>query len=599
MTMGAGLYSLFPETGAGDMRGPSPVETDMENSHIADVFDEIADVLELQDESVFRIRSYRRGARVIRDLPEDVKGLIEREELLDVPGIGKSLAEKIEEIVATGTTKFYEKVKKAPEYKLLPLLGIPGVGPKHAIQFYRVLGVTSVDDLEKAAREGKLHALERMGEKLEEKILRGIEQYRRRSGRFRLAEALVQADDIVGVLRSMKGVSRVDIAGSLRRMKETIGDIDILVISKSPERVMDAFTSINTVADVLAKGGTKSSVVLKSGIQVDLRILRKENYGAALHYFTGAKDHNVIIRDRGKRMGLRVSEYGVYNVQTTERLAGETEEDVFAAVNLPFIPPEIRENAGEFEAADKGNLPRLVELRQIKGDLHIHTTASDGRNTPREMAMAAKKLGYKYIAITDHSKAVRVAGGLDDDELMAHIKAIRKANRDVKGIEVLTGVEVDILKDGSLDISDDVLAKCDVVVAAIHSGFTMPEAEMTRRIVKALENRHVNILAHPTGRIIGEREPYEVGMEAVIEAAKKMGVALELNAFPDRLDLKDIHCRAARDAGAMIAIGTDSHATAHLDNMRYGIGTARRGWCEAGDIMNTMGLASLKKFLNR
>lgn len=571
----------------------------MENHRIADIFDEIADVLELQDESVFRIRSYRRGAHVIRDLPEDVRTLAESGELLEVQGIGKSLAEKVEEILATGTSKFYEKIKKAPEYRLLPLLSIPGVGPKHAVQFYRALGVETVEDLEKAARDGRLHELDRMGEKLEEKILKGIGQYKSRSGRFRLAEALVQAETIVQELKRVKGISRIAVAGSCRRMKETIGDIDILAISRSPKRIMEAFTTMKSVSDVLAKGDTKSSVLLQAGIQVDLRILRRENYGAALHYFTGSKDHNVIIRDRGKRMGLRVSEYGVFNVQTAERLAGETEEEVFAAVGLPFISPELRENSGEFEAADKGRLPKLVEPGDIKGDLHIHTVATDGRNTAGEMALAAKKLGYKYIAITDHTKAVRVAGGLDDDELAAYIKLVRKANKDVKGIEMLAGVEVDILKDGSLDISDKVLRQCDIVVGAVHSGFSMPEAQMTRRILSALDNENVNILAHPTGRIIGEREPYEVDIEAVIAAAVERGVALELNSFPDRLDLRDIHCRAARDAGAKISIGTDSHATVHLGNMRYGVGTARRGWCEAGDILNTMSLAKLKKFLSR
>jgi DNA polymerase (family 10) len=571
----------------------------MENRHIADIFDEIADVLEIRDESVFRIRSYRRGARVIRDLPEDVKSLVERGELLDVPGIGKSLAEKVEEIMATGTTKFYEKIKKSPEYELLPLLTIPGIGPRHAIQFYRVLGVVTVDDLEKAAREGRLRSLDRMGEKLEEKILKGIEQYRRRGGRFLLSEGLMQAEAVVSEIGKFKGVSKIDVAGSLRRMKETIGDIDILVISRSPKKIMNAFTSMESVSDVLVKGDTKSSVVLTSGIQVDLRILRRENYGAALHYFTGSQDHNVIIRDRGKRMGLRVSEYGVFNVETAERLGGKTEEEVFEAVNLPFIPPELRENRGEFEAADAGRLPVLVEINDIKGDLHIHTVATDGRNTAQEMAAGAKKLGYRYIAITDHSRAVRVAGGLDEDELASHIRAIRKANREVGGIEVLTGVEVDILKDGSLDISDKVLKKCDVVIAAVHSGFSMPRTEMTRRILKALENENVNILAHPTGRLIGEREPYEVDIDAVIAQAAKLGVALELNAFPDRLDLKDIHCRAARDAGAKISIATDSHATVHLENMRYGVGTARRGWCEAGDILNSMSLSKLKKFLSR
>jgi DNA polymerase (family 10) len=571
----------------------------MENHRIADIFDEIADVLELQDESVFRIRSYRRGARVVRDLPEDVKTLSESGELIKVPGIGKSLAEKVNEILATGTSAAYEKMRKAPEYRLLPLLSIPGIGPRHAIQFYRVLGVVTVDDLERAAREGRLSELDRMGEKLEEKILKGIDQYRRSSGRFRLDEGLLHAESIVGELEKLKGITRIEVAGSCRRMKETIGDIDILVISKSPGKIMDVFTNMKSVADVIARGDTKSSVLLTAGIQVDLRILRRENYGSALHYFTGSQDHNVIIRDRGKRMGLSLSEYGVFNVETAERLGGATEKEVFAAVGLPFIPPELRENSGEFEAADEGRLPALIEIEDIKGDLHMHTTATDGRNTANEMAVAAGKRGYKYIAITDHSKAVRVAGGLDDDELAAYIEVLRKANRDVKGVEILTGVEVDILKDGSLDICDKVLKQCDVVIAAVHSGFNIPEARMTARILKAFENENVNILAHPTGRLIGEREPYDVDIEAVIAGARKAGVALELNSFPDRLDLKDIHCRAARDAGAKISIDTDSHATAHLDNMRYGIGAARRGWCEAGDILNTYSLARLRKFLSR
>ncbi len=571
----------------------------MENHRIADIFDEIADVLELQDESVFRIRSYRRGARAIRDLPEDVRTLVERGELLKVPGIGKSLTEKVEEILGTGTSEFYEKIKKAPEYKLLPLLRIPGVGPRHAIQFYRVLGIVTVDDLEEAARAGRLHDLERMGEKLEERILKGIEQYRRRTGRFRLAEGMLHAEAVAAKVGKLKGVTRIDIAGSCRRMKETIGDIDILVISKSAKKVMDVFTSMKSVSEVIARGATKSSVLLEAGIQVDLRVLRRENYGAALHYFTGSKDHNVAIRDRAKRRGLRVSEYGVFNVETAERLGGASEEEVFAALGLPFIPPELRENSGELEAADEGRLPRLVEAGDIKGDLHMHTTATDGRNTPREMAVAARRLGYRYVAITDHSKAVRVAGGLDAEELRAHIEAIRKANKEVDGIEILAGVEVDIMKDGGLDLPDDVLRQCDVVIAAVHSGFNMPEARMTRRILKALENENVNILAHPTGRLIGEREPYEVDIEAVIAAARKCGVALELNAFPDRLDLKDVHCRAAREAGVKISIGTDAHAVAHLANMRYGVGTARRGWCEAGDILNAMTLPKLRKFLAR
>jgi DNA polymerase (family 10) len=571
----------------------------LENIDVARIFDDIADTLELKDENPFRIRSYRRAARVIRDMPEDVKSLLEAGELTNVQGIGASLAEKIEEMVKTGTCKFYEEIKKESVYSLTELLNIPGVGPRLAVKLNKELGVGTVDDLEKAAKGGKLHSLEGMGERLEEKILKGIDQYRRNIGRFKLSDALIYAEAIVKTLKAIGGVSRIDMAGSLRRMKETIGDIDILVISKSSQKIMDAFTSMSTVADVLARGETKSSVILRSGIQVDLRILPEGSYGAALHYFTGSKDHNVAMRDRAKRMGLKISEYGVFDIKTERKRGGKREQDVFKLVKLPFIPPELRENSGEIEAAEKGTLPRLIELSDIKGDLQMHTKASDGANTIQEMALFARKLGYKYIAITDHSKAVRVAGGLNDQELTQHVKAIRKANQETSGIEILSGIEVDILADGGLDISDEVLAECDVVIAAVHSRFNMPRDEMTERIIKGISNPNVKIFAHPTGRLINEREPYEVDVDDLIEAAKRARLALELNAHPDRLDLRDIHCRAARESGVKISLNTDSHADMQLTNMRYGIATARRGWLEPQDVINTYPLAKLKRFLSK
>jgi DNA polymerase (family 10) len=569
----------------------------VENIDVARIFDEIADILELKGENPFRIRSYRRAARVIRDMPDDVKSLVDSGGITEVPGIGASLAEKTEEIIRTGTCKFYEELKKESVYSLADLLKIPGVGPKLAVRLNQELGVSTVDQLEKAAKEGKLHSLERMGEKLEERILKGIEQYRKHLGRFKLSDALTYAEAIVKVLQGIKDVSQVDLAGSLRRRKETIGDIDILVIAESSEKIMEVFTSMDTVAEVLAKGDTKSSVVLRSGIQVDLRILPAESYGAALLYFTGSKDHNVVIRDRGKRMGLKISEYGVFDAKTGKKRGGRTEEEVFKLVKLPFIPPELRENTGEIEAAARGGLPNLIQLSDIRGDLQMHTKASDGANTIEEMARSCKKLGYAYLAITDHSKAVRVAGGLSDDELLAHLKDIRKANAKVAGIEILTGVEVDILADGSLDISDEVLAKCDVVVAAVHSKFNMSRQEMTERIIKGIRSPLVHILAHPTGRLINERAPYEVDLDRIIAQARRSRVALEVNAHPDRLDLKDVHCRAAKEAGVKIAINTDSHADLQLANMRYGIYTARRGWLEADDVINTYSLAKLKKLL--
>ncbi len=571
----------------------------MENIDVARIFDEIAGILELKGENRFRIRSYRRAARVVRDMPDDVTILLDAGELTSIQGIGSSLAEKIEEIVKTGTCRISEDLKKDPVYSFTALVAIPGVGPRLAVKLNKEIGVATVDQLEKAAREGKVRSLEGMGEKLEEKILKGIEQYRKNVGRFKVSDALAYAEAIAGTLSKIKGVSRIDIAGSLRRMKETIGDIDILVISRSSHEIMDAFTSMNNVSDVLARGETKSSVILGSGIQVDLRILPGEDYGAAMHYFTGSQDHNVVMRDRAKRMGLKINEYGVFDARTDERRGGRREEDVFNLVGLPFIPPELRENNGEIEAAEKGKLPKLIEMPNIKGDLHIHTDASDGTNTIEEMARHALKMGYEYIAVTDHSKSLRVAGGLDEEELGEHIKAIRAVNRKVSGIEVFSGIEVDILPDGGLDISDDVLSGCDVVVAAIHSRFNMPREEMTRRIIRAIGNPHVNILAHPTGRLINERAPYEVDIDKIIEAAAKHRIALELNAHPDRLDLKDSHCRAAREAGTRVCINTEAHADQQMANMRFGVATARRGWLEPGNVINTYPLARLKRFLSK
>jgi DNA polymerase (family 10) len=568
----------------------------VENIDIARIFDEIADVLEIKDENRFRIRSYRRAARAMADLTEDARTLCEAGELTSVAGIGASLAEKIAEIIETGTCKAYEDTRKDPLYPLIGLLKITGVGPKLAAKLNRELGVVTVDDLAGAAEAGKLHSLEGLGEKSEEKILRAVEQHRRHTGRYKISEALPYAESIVELLGGLKEVSRVDIAGSLRRMKETIGDIDVLAISTRPEPVMEVFTTMDIVAEILARGETKSSVVLRSGMQVDLRVLKAASYGAALHYFTGSKEHNVALRDRAKRVGKKVSEYGVFESSTGRKLAGKDEKGVYRALGLPLIPPELRENRGEIEAAEAGDLPRLIEQKDIRGDLQMHTTASDGANSIEEMASYARDLGYEYIAITDHSQAVRVAGGLDAKGLASHIKAIHKADRRVKGIKILASVEVDIMADGSLDLPDEVLSECDMVLAAVHSGFNMPREEMTERVIRGISNPLVNILAHPTGRLINAREPYELDLDRLIEAARKHRVALEVNAHPDRLDLKDIHCRAAREAGVAIAINTDSHADLQLVNMRYGVATARRGWLEAKDVINTFPLAGLMKF---
>jgi DNA polymerase (family 10) len=457
--------------------------------------------------------------------------------------------------------------------------------------------VDSVDRLEKSAQAGRLRDLAGMGLKTEEKILKAIEQYRAGIGRFKLSVGFTYAEALLRHLQEVPGVKRLDPAGSFRRRRETIGDLDILAICSKTARVMDRFVAYGEVRDVISKGETKSSIRLRNGLQVDLRVLAEESYGAALHYFTGSKAHNVAIRERAKEMGLKVSEYGVFRAKDEKRLSGAKEEEVFQAVGLPFIPPELREDRGEIKAAEEGKIPRLIELADLRGDLQMHTVATDGKNSIAEMAQKAKELGYSYIAITDHSKAVRIAGGLDEKALAKHLKEIDKVNGQISGIRILKGVEVDILGDGTLDLKDDILEECDVVLGSVHSRFNMEEGEMTKRIIRAIKNPCVHILAHPTGRLILEREPYKVNLKEVFQAAIDHGVILEINAYPDRLDLRDVDAQMARDMGAKLAISTDAHGTQQLELMKFGIFTARRGWIEAKDVVNTLSLAELLKIL--
>jgi DNA polymerase (family 10) len=482
---------------------------------------------------------------------------------------------------------------------LTELLKLEGLGPKKVKLLYDELGVDSVDRLEKAAQAGRLRDLAGMGVKTEEKVLKSIEQYRAGMGRFKLSVGFTYAQALLDYLQDVPGVKRLDPAGSFRRRRETIGDLDILAICGRGCRVMDRFAKYGDVAEVLSQGETKSSVRLKCGLQVDVRVLDEESYGAALHYFTGSKAHNVAIRDRAKDSGLKVSEYGVFRAKDEKRLSGANEEDVFKAVGLPFIPPELREDRGEIQAAEKGELPRLIELADIRGDLQMHTVATDGKNTIAEMAQKAKEMGYAYIAITDHSKAVRVAGGLDERGLAKHLQAIQKVGGQTSGMRILKGVEVDILTDGSLDLKDDILKECEVVIASVHSRFNMEEGEMTRRIIKALKNPHVNILAHPTGRLILEREAYKVNLKEVFQAAIEQGVVLEINAYPDRLDLRDVDARLAKEMGVRLAINTDAHSALQLELMKFGVFTARRGWVEAKDVINTLPLPALLKILQK
>jgi DNA polymerase (family 10) len=576
------------------------VRSDLENKTIADIFTEIADILDIQGENPFRIRSYRNAARTIEDMSQSLEALVKAgNNLEELPGIGKSISEKIREILSTGKCRSLEELRSQVPAGLTELLKLEGLGPKKVKVLFEELEVDSVDRLEKAARAGRLRNLPGMGLKTEEKILKSVEHYRSGMGRFKLSVGFQYAEALLKHLNGAPGLKRLDPAGSFRRRRETIGDLDILAICSKGCQVMDRFTGYGDVAEVLAKGETKSSVRLNCGLQVDLRVLEEESFGAALHYFTGSKAHNVTIRERAKEMGLKVNEYGVFRAKDEKRVSGAEEEEVFKAVGLPLIPPELREDRGEIQAAEKGKLPRLIELADIRGDLQMHTTASDGKNSILEMAHKAKEMGYAYIAVTDHSKAVRVAGGLDEKQLAKHLKEIEKANRQISGFRILKGVEVDILADGTLDLKDDILEECEVVLASVHSRFNMEEGEMTRRVIKAIKNPNVKILAHPTGRLILEREPFKINLKEVIQAAIDHGVAVEINAYPDRLDLKDVDARTARDMGAKLAINTDAHSTLQLELMKFGVFTARRGWVEARDVINTLPLEGLLKTLRR
>jgi DNA polymerase (family 10) len=572
----------------------------MENRTIGDIFTEIADILDIQGENPFRVRSYRNAARTIGDMSQSLESLVKAgKNLEEIPGIGKSIGEKIHEILSTGKCHSLEELRAKVPPGLTELLKLEGLGPKKVKLLHDELKVDSMDLLEKAARAGRLRDLAGMGLKTEEKVLKSIEQYRAGMGRFKLSVGFTYAEALIGYLKDVPGVKRLDAAGSFRRRRETIGDLDILAICGKNCKVMDRFTEYGDIAQVLAKGETKSSARLKGGLQVDVRVLEEESYGAALHYFTGSKAHNVAIRERAKELGLKVSEYGVFRAKDEKRLSGAKEEDVFKAVGIPFIPPELREDRGEIQAAENGKLPRLIELADIRGDLQMHTRATDGKNSIAEMAEKAKEMGYEYIAITDHSKAVRVAGGLNEKELAKHLKEIEKVQCQFHGLHILKGVEVDVLADGSLDLKDEILKECDVVLASVHSRFNMEEGEMTRRIIKALKNPTVTILAHPTGRLILEREPYKVNLKEVIQAAIDQGVVLEVNAYPDRLDLKDVDARMAKEMGAKLAISTDAHSTLQLELMKFGVFTARRGWIEAKDVINTLPTEGLLKTLRR
>jgi DNA polymerase (family 10) len=568
----------------------------VENIDVARIFDEIADLLEIQGGNQFRIRAYRTAARTMETLTVPAASLAREGRLDELPGIGSDLAEKITVILETGSLPLLQELTAAIPESLAQMLRIPGLGPKRAKQIYDRLGITTLEALEGAASSGRLRVLPGIKEATEQKILRGIAELRGRAGRWRLAEADAYVRPLLAHLKGA-AAARVEVAGSFRRRKDTVGDIDILVASSRPGAVTKRFTSYPRASQVQAEGPTRSAVVLDCGLHVDLRVVPAASFGSALHYFTGSKSHNIAVRALGLKHGLKINEYGVF--RRTRRIGGRTEQEVFAAVGLPWIAPELREARGEIEAAQHGRLPHLIELSDIRGDLQVHTNATDGVNDLAEMVEAARRLRYEYIAITDHTKAVRVAGGLTRGEFHRQFKAIDRLQKKYSDITILKGAEVDILDDGHLDLDDGTLAELDVVVAAVHSKFNLSRAAMTKRIVRALQHPHVQILGHPTGRLIGRREPYQVDLEQIFAAAADQGVALEINAQPERLDLDDVQARAAHEAGVHLVISTDAHRVEELGCMRYGVDQARRGWCEAHHVLNTLSLTQLRSSLRQ
>ncbi|MEW6665262.1 MAG: DNA polymerase/3'-5' exonuclease PolX [Thermodesulfobacteriota bacterium] len=567
------------------------------NQEIAQILNHISQILEIQGENPFKVRAYVKASQTIAGLTYEIASLDEKGRISELPGIGEGIAGKLRELLETGRLRYYEELKASPYGPLTELLGIPGMGPKHARLVYDKLGVTTVEDLRKAAEDGRLKALPGLGEKAERNILQAVLQAQKYKERFPLAFIYPRAQDILEHLRGVKEILQITVAGSLRRMRETIADVDILAASDRAEAVMQVFVRLPQTAKVLAMGETKSSILTRDGFQVDLRVVPMQSFGSASHYFTGSKAHNIRVRSLGVERGLKINEYGVFKKE--KWVAGRTEQEVFDAVNLPYIAPELREDQGEIEAAREGRLPSLVEPQDIRGDLHVHTDWSDGGDTIEEMARAARRRGYRYIAVCDHSQSLGIAHGLNRERLEKQVEEIEKVNRGLKNFKVLSGIEVDIKSDGQLDLDEDILGRLDVVVAAVHSGFTQSEAEMTRRIIRALENPNVSILAHPTGRLIGKREPYAVNLDKVMEACSANGKILELNAHPERLDLSDLHCRKAKEKGVKLAVSTDAHQKEALDLMSFGVATARRGWIEPQDVINTLPLSKLLKLLNR
>ncbi len=570
----------------------------LSNSEIADIFNQMADMLEIKGENPFKIRAYRNAARTVQNLGKSLEDLAESGmDLTKLPGIGADLSEAITEILKTGKFSKLEALKKELPQGLDRLLSIEGLGPKRIRQLYDSFGITSLDELAEVAQSGEIYNLKGFGPKLVEKILKGVRLAKKAGRRFRFDIAKPFAEELKNYLQSFEGVIKVEVAGSYRRRKETVGDLDILVVAKNWEAVTEWFVKYEKVKEVVSKGPTRSTVILRNDLQVDLRSVAKESYGSALHYFTGSKAHNIKIRKMAVERGWKINEYGIYDGK--KRLGGESEEQMYSLMGLDYIEPELREDRGEVEAAMRHRLPKLVKLKDIKGDLHTHSKWTDGHASIERMAQAAKARGYEYIAVTDHSHHLTVAKGLDEKRLREQMELIDRLNEDLEGITLLKGIECDILEDGTMDLPDSVLKELDLVLGAVHYKFNLSKKEQTRRVIRAMKNRYFKIFAHPTGRIIGHRNAYELDISEIFKAAKNEGVYLEINAQPERLDLDDIYAKAAKDEGIGLCINTDAHDTMSLDFMQYGVNQARRGWIEKSDLLNTLPLTKLKKVLKK
>ncbi|MCD6271144.1 DNA polymerase/3'-5' exonuclease PolX [bacterium] len=573
------------------------------NQELANIFYEIAYFLEMEGVP-FKPYAYEKAAIILENLEEDIKDIYQKKGFKGVkaiPGIGESIAKKIEEYLKTGKIKYYEEFKKRYPVDIEELTSVEGVGPKMVKVLYEKLGITNLKELEEAAREGKIRSLPGFGEKTEQNILQGILFLKKSGGRFLLGEVLPLAQEIEKRLKKVKGVKKISLAGSLRRRKETIGDVDILVVATKPEAVMEEFVKLPGIIKVWGKGTTKSSIRLESGIDVDLRVIPEKSFGSALQYFTGSKEHNIALRKIAIDLGLKLNEYGIF--KGNKFVAGKTEEEVYKILKMQWISPELRENRGEIEAAQKGKLPRIIELKDIKGDLHCHTRWDGGANSIEEMIEIAQKMGYEYLGISDHTKYLKIEHGLDEKQLAEQRKEIDRLNSKLQALnsnfKILQGAETNILKDGRIDIKDESLRKLDYAIAGIHSHFKMEKSQMTERIIKAMKNPYINIISHPTGRILKRRDEYQIDFDKILRAAKETGTVLEINSYPERLDLNDINIKRAKEAGVKLIIDTDAH---HKDQLRYiefGVSQARRGWAEKKDIVNCWSLKEMLEFFNR